>query len=94
MNDILLVNKINPKDYSTKKQKVFFQIGGVNLPKNEERLHNVLKSSRLVSQEDVIYKYNGIEINVLVQSIPIIIRLLSENNISVYSVYGIYDPRL
>jgi len=93
MNEILLVNRVNPKDYSTKKQRVFFQIGGINLPKIEERLEGVLKGSRIINLEDVIYKYNGIEINILVQSIPIIVRLLSENNISVYSVYGVYDPR-
>ncbi len=94
MNDILLVNKINPKDYSSKKQRLFLQIGGIQLPKIEERLQSVLKSSRLVDSNDIIYKYDGIEINILVQSIPIIIRLLSENNISIYSVYGIYDPKL
>lgn len=94
MNDILLVNKVNPKDYSSKKQRLFLQIGGIQLPKIEERLQSVLKSSRLVDSNDIIYKYDGIEINILVQSIPIIIRLLSENNISIYSVYGIYDPKL
>lgn len=94
MNEILLVNRINHKDYSGKKQKVFFQIGGMNLPKVEETLLNLLGQSRLVEREDSILKYNGVELNILTQSIPIIIRLFAENNLSVYSVYAVYDPKL
>ena len=94
MNEILLVNRINHKDYSGKRQKVFFQIGGMNLPKVEENLMKIISQSRLVDREDVILKYNGVELNILTQSIPIIIKLMSESNLSMYSVYAVYDPKL
>lgn len=94
MNDILLINRIDHKDYSGKKQRIFFQIGGMNLPKVEENLTSVLNLSRLVEKEDIIFKYNGIELNILTQSIPIIVKLMTESHLSIYSVYAIYDPRL
>lgn len=94
MNDILLINRIDHKDYSGKKQRIFFQIGGMNLPKVEENLTSILNLSRLVEKEDIIFKYNGIELNILTQSIPIIVKLMTESHLSIYSVYAIYDPRL
>lgn len=93
MNEILLINRIDYKDYSGKKQRIFFQIGGMNLPKVEENLTSVLNLSRLVEKEDIIFKYNGVELNILTQSIPIIVKLMTESNLSIYSVYAIYDPR-
>jgi hypothetical protein len=93
MNEILLINRIDHKDYSGKKQRVFFQIGGMNLPRVEESLTSLFNISRLVEKEDIIFKYNGVELNILTQSIPIIIKLMAESNLSVYSVYAIYDPR-
>lgn len=93
MNEILLINRIDHKDYSGKKQRIFFQIGGMNLPKVEENLTSVLNLSRLVEKEDIIFKYNGVELNILTQSIPIIVKLMTESNLSIYSVYAVYDPR-
>lgn len=93
MNEILLINRIDHKDYSGKKQRVFFQIGGMNLPRVEEGLTSLLNMSRLVEKEDIIFKYNGVELNILTQSIPIIVKLMTESNLSIYSVYAVYDPR-
>ncbi|MDX9916404.1 MAG: hypothetical protein RBT15_00130 [Gudongella sp.] len=92
MNEILLINRVNFKDYSGKKQRVFFLIGGMNLPKVEETLAQILDSSRLVDKEDVVFKYNGVEVSILTQSIPILIKAMSDHNLSLYSVYSPYDP--
>ena len=53
MNKILLVNKINPQDYSNTKNKVFM-IGGMNIPKLENRLIDVLRDSNIVEPEDIV----------------------------------------
>lgn len=94
MNDILLINRINHNDFSSEKKKVFFQIGLINLPKVKNKLMDIIDSNRLIDKEDVIYKYNGIEVNILTQSIPILVKLLSENNIPLYGVFAIYNPKL
>lgn len=94
MNEILLINRIDHRDYSGKKQKIFFQIGGMNLPRVEESLSRLIGQSRLAEKDDIVFKYNGVELNILTQSIPILMKLMIENNLSLYSVYAIYDPKL
>lgn len=92
MNKILLINRLNPQDYTNIKKKVFFTIGGINLPKVENQLIDILHKSEIVGERDAIYKYNGVELNITVQQIPTIIKLLSSHNIQIYSVFEIYDP--
>ncbi|MGM0396274.1 MAG: hypothetical protein ACQEP4_04395 [Bacillota bacterium] len=94
MNDILLVNRINHKDFTSEKQKVFFQIGEIHLPRVETKLMDLIDSSRLIDEKDVLYKYNGFEVDILTQSIPILVKILCENNIPIYGVYAIYNPKL
>ncbi len=94
MNDILLVNRINHKDFSGEKQKVFFQVGEMHLPRVEGKLMDLIGSSRLIDEKDVMYKYNGFEVDILTQSIPILVKLLAENNIPIYGVYAVYNPKL
>lgn len=93
MNDTLLINRIDHRDYSSKRNTVFFQIGNMHQPRIERRLMDLINNNRLIDEEDVVYKYNGIEVYILTQSIPILVKLLSENNIPVYGVYAIYNPR-
>ena len=93
MNDTLLINRIDHRDYSSKRNTVFFQIGNMHQPRIERRLMDLINNNRLINEEDVVYKYNGIEVYILTQSIPILVKLLSENNIPVYGVYAIYINR-
>lgn len=92
MNKILLINRLNPQDYSDEKKKIFFILGGMNIPTVEEKLINILNESSILGVDDILYKYNGVELDISVQQIPVIIKLLTNNNISIYSVYEIYDP--
>lgn len=92
MNKILLINRLNDKDYSGEKKKIFFLIGEMNNPSVKQKFMDILDNSRVVDKSEVVYKYNGVELGILVQSIPIIIKLLSDSNINVYSVYAIYNP--
>jgi len=83
---------LNPQDYSDEKKKIFFILGGMNIPTVEEKLINILNESGILGVDDILYKYNGVELDISVQQIPVIIKLLTNNNISIYSVYEIYDP--
>lgn len=92
MNKILLINRLDPQDYSERKKKIFFTLGGMNIPSVEGKLIRLLNESGILSVNDILYKYNGVELNISVQQIPTIIKLLANDNISIYSIYEIYNP--
>ena len=73
MNKILLINKLDPQDYSNKKQRIFFVIGGMNIPDTGSRIVDTILQSKLVEAEDMVLKYNGIELNISVQQIPVVV---------------------
>lgn len=94
MNKILLINRLNPQDFTNKKKKVCFIIGGMNVPSMENKLVDLLNKSDLLERKDIFYKYNGVELNISTQQIPIVVKLLTTNNIPIYNIYQVYDPDL
>lgn len=92
MNKNLLVNRINPQDFTNIKKNIFFLIGDINIPEVDNKVINILGNTDLLDKGDIIYKYNGVELKISVQKIPEIIKLLVQANISIYSVYQIYNP--
>mgnify|MGYP000854052350 FL=1 len=92
MNKILLINRLDPQDYSDEKQKIFFMIGGMNIPDTENRIIDVIRESSIVGTDDMVLKYNGIELNISVQQIPAIVKLLSKENFAIYEIYQPYNP--
>lgn len=94
MNKIMLISKLNPQDYTDEKKKIFFSLGGMNIPTIESKIIDILKKSKLVELNDIVLKYNGIELNISTQQIPNIVKLLCKENISIYSIYQFYNPDL
>ncbi len=94
MNKIMLISKLNPQDYTDEKKKIFFSLGGMNIPTIENKIIDILTKSKLVGLNDIVLKYNGIELNITTQQIPSIVKLLCNENISVYSIYQFYNPDL
>lgn len=94
MNKIMLISKLNPQDYTDEKKKIFFSLGGMNIPAIESKIIDILKKSKLVELSDIVLKYNGIELNITTQQIPNIVRHLCKENISIYSIYQFYNPDL
>lgn len=92
MNKILLINRLDPQDYSDVKQKIFFMIGGMNIPDTENRIIDVIRQSNIVESDDMVLKYNGIELNISVQQIPSVVKLLSKENFAIYEIYQPYNP--
>lgn len=94
MNKIMLISKLNPQDYTDEKKKIFFSLGGMNIPTIENKIIDILTKSDLVGLNDIVLKYNGIELNITTQQIPNIVKLLCKENISTYSIYQFYNPDL
>ncbi len=94
MHKILLINRINPQDYSEEKRKVFFSIGGMNITSVENKIIEILKKTEFVKSTDLVLKYNGIELDITTQQIPHIIKMLSEEDIYIYNVFQLYNPEL
>ena len=92
MNKILLINRIDPHDYSHTKKKIFFMIGGMDVPAVENKLIDTINDSGIIEPNDMVLKYNGIELNISVQEIPVIIKLLINKNFSIYGIYQLYNP--
>lgn len=92
MNKILLINRINPQDYTDEKKKIFFALGGMNLPKVENKIIDILHNSGIIGVNDMVLKYNGVELNITTQQIPTIVKLLVNENIPIYSIYQFYNP--
>ncbi len=92
MNKILLISRINTEDYAEEKKKVFFTIGGMNMSSIENKIIDILKKSELIESDDLLIKYNGIELNISTQKIPQVIKLLSGEDIEIYSVFQLYSP--
>ena len=92
MNKILLINRLDPQDYSQEKNKVFFMIGGMNIPSVENRLIDVINNSNIIKPEDMVLKYNGIELRISTQQIPAVAKLLNNENFSIYGIYQLYNP--
>ena len=92
MNKILLISRINPQDQTEEKKKIFFSIGGMNITAVENKIIDTLSNSEFINQDDLVLKYNGIELNINTQTIPKIIKLLSEADIEIYNVFQLYNP--
>ncbi|MDR7857681.1 hypothetical protein [Tissierella sp.] len=94
MNKIMLINRLNPQDYTEEKKKIFFSLGGMNIPKVENKIIDALHNSGIIGLNDLVLKYNGIELNITTQQIPNVVKLLCKENISIYSIYQFYNPDL
>lgn len=92
MNKTLLINRLNTKDHSDKKHKIFFMIGKMDVPEVENRLIDVLHSCDMIEPSDLVLKYNGIELYISVQQIPQFVKLLSEENFLIYEIFHPYNP--
>lgn len=94
MNKNILINKLNPQDYTEEKKKIFFIVGNLNLPTMENDIVDILQKTAKINLDDIVVKYDGIELNITTQKIPEVIKVLLNENISIYSIYQIYSPRL
>lgn len=94
LNNTLLINRIDPQDFSNKKKKIFFLIGRLNIGNEKDKIISILNHIDILEKTDIIYKYNGVELYIRVKNIPKIIKILSKNDIDIYSIFENYNPDL
>ena len=94
MNKILLINRINPEDYSKEKKKMFFSIGGMHITAVESRILDALHKEGFIDRDNLVLKYNGIELKITTQEIPEVVKLLIKENVPIYSIFELYNPDL
>lgn len=94
MNNILLINRLDPNENSNIKKRIFFLLGGMNFSSTENRLKEILDKVDILNKEDIIYKYNGVVLDIATQQIPDIIKVLINGDFLVYSIYELYTPGL
>lgn len=92
MNEIMLINRLDAADKSSEKKRIFFIIGEMNKASTEDKLIDTLYNMNIIKSEDLILKYNGIELYITIQQIPWVIKELSKVGILIYSIYQTYDP--
>lgn len=92
MNKILLIRRPDAEDYTEEKKRVFFSIGGMNISAIENKIIDLLKKSGLIESDDLLLKYNGVELNISTQDIPKVIKLFSKEDVKIYSVFQLYNP--
>lgn len=94
MNKVLLINRLDPKESSNIKKRVFFLLGGMNFSSTENKLKEMLDKLDILIKEETIYKYNGVVLNITTQQIPKIVKHLLSEDFSVYSIYELYTPEV
>ena len=92
MNKILLINRIDTKNFKTEEKRIFFLVDYEQIKDSQQHLIDTLSRVEPLSKENIIYKYNGVEICMNEKDIPKIIKVLMEANINIYSIYELYDP--
>lgn len=92
MYSTLLINRLDTNDSSNKKYNIFFVIGEMDDPQMENKLIDVIQKTGLVDQDELTLKYNGIELIITIQQIPLILTHLCKEGFSIYEVYHPYSP--
>lgn len=72
--------KGTPLDYSDNKVLVYFEIGGIKLPK----IRQVIESMDLI--DNIQYSQYGFEVMIPIQLIPEIVLQLTKENIGIYAI--------
>ncbi|NLY08299.1 MAG: hypothetical protein GXZ11_00140 [Tissierellia bacterium] len=90
MYTTLLINKIDYADNSDNLGNVFFMIGEMN--KVESQVMDIIRSSDLVDESNVVYKYNGVDMKIRIQDIPFFVKSFTQAGLRIYNIYEEYEP--
>lgn len=94
MNKTLLITRIDPQVEADKKRQIFFNIGNLNQIHIENKMLDILTTSSMIDRENIVVRYNGIQLYLYIRDIPKVIKLLVDADIDIYSVYEIYHPNI
>ena len=90
MNDVLLINRIIPGETSGKARAMTFILGDMHDIQFADKVADLIRETGFALHENIIMKYNGVEIHLLERDIPAMIRVFISNDVDVYGVYHLY----
>lgn len=92
MNDVLLINRIDVQKEFDKKKKIFFIVDYKSEDYSEYNIVKLLSSLDNIKSEDIVFRYNGFQIQTEIRNIPAILKALMDEKVPVYSVFEMYTP--
>lgn len=92
MNDVLLINRIDVQKEFDKKRKIFFIVDYKSEDYSEYNIVKLLSSLENIKSEDIVFRYNGFQIQTEIRNIPAILKALMDEKVPVYSVFEMYTP--
>ncbi|AVM66960.1 hypothetical protein C3V37_03585 [Peptostreptococcaceae bacterium oral taxon 929] len=92
MNDVLLINRIDVQKEFDKKKKIFFIVDYKSEDYSEYNIVKLLSSLENIRSEDIVFRYNGFQIQTEIRNIPAILKALMDEKVPVYSVFEMYTP--
>lgn len=92
MNDVLLINRIDVQKEFDKKKKIFFIVDYKSEDYSEYNIVKLLSSLEDIKSEDIVFRYNGFQIQTEIRNIPAILKALMDEKVPVYSVFEMYTP--
>ena len=92
MNDVLLINRIDVQKEYDKKKKIFFIVDYKSEDYSEYNIVKLLSSLENIKSEDIVFRYNGFQIQTEIRNIPAILKALMDEKVPVYSVFEMYTP--
>ena len=60
----------------------------------ESRILDALHKEGFIDRDNLVLKYNGIELKITTQEIPEVVKLLIKENVPIYSIFELYNPDL
>lgn len=91
MNDVLLINRIIPGQTPNKQRRMTFVLGDMHDMERAEKVIDLLQASQFAIGNNLIVKYNGVEMLMEEENIPAVLRLFMDNDVDVYGVYHMYS---
>lgn len=92
MNDVLLINRIDVQKEFDKKKKIFFIVDYKGEDYSEYNIVKLLSSLENIKSGDIVFRYNGFQIQTEIRNIPAILKALMDEKVPVYSVFEMYTP--
>lgn len=92
MNDVLLINRIDVQKEFDKKKEIFFIVDYKSEDYSEYNIVKLLSSLENIKSEDIVFRYNGFQIQTEIRNIPAILKALMDEKVPVYSVFEMYTP--
>lgn len=90
MNDVLLIYRNIPGETPEKVRDMTFILGDMHDIQFADKVADLIRDTGFALDENVILKYNGVEIRMLERDVPEMIRVFISNDVDVYGVYHLY----